>query len=113
MASSRSGQDRIAFSRLEGFIDTTGNGKIGMNAAPAQDVDDFLTKFAQIDCFDGQAGIGLDQANHIADGRVGIKTQEQVRTGQLKEMHAVALDDLAHVHQFTQQAKPGAGAGSP
>ena len=32
-----------------------------------------------------------------------IEAQQQVRAGQFKEMHTVALDDLSHVHQFAQQ----------
>ena len=58
------------------------------------------------------SGLAANQANHIADGRIGIETQQQIRTGQFEEMHAVALDDLAHVHQFAQQAA-GRGGGQP
>ncbi len=63
-----------------------------------------LTELAQLDSFDRQVGIGADQADHIADFGCGVKAEQQVGSGQFEEVHAVALDDLSHVHQFAQQA---------
>jgi hypothetical protein len=41
-----------------------------------------------------------------------VEAQQQVGAGQLEEVHAVALDDLAHVHQLAQQ-EAGRGGGQP
>ena len=60
----------------------------------------------------GQFGVGLDDADDVADGRVGIEAQQQVRAGQLEEVHGVGLDGLAHVHQFAQQLA-GRGGSTP
>jgi len=44
-----------------------------------------------------------DQADNAANLRRGVKTEQKVGTRQLEEVHAVALNDLTHVHQFTQE----------
>ncbi len=103
MASSTPDRICIAFGLCERFVDTARDGEIWVNAPAAQDGDDLLAEFAQVDCFKSQLGVGADQTDHIADGRIGIKTEQQVGTGQFEEMHAMALDDLTHVHQLAQQ----------
>ncbi len=103
MASSTPARMASRSAGLQRFVDAARDGKVGVNAAAAQGVDDLLAEFAQVDGFDGQRGVGLDQADHVADGRVGVEAEQQVGAGQFEEVHAVALDDLAHVHQFAQQ----------
>ena len=60
-----------------------------------------------------QLGVDLDQARHVADGRVGIKAQQQIGRGQVEKVHRVRLDDLAHVQQLAQAVSPGAAAATP
>ncbi len=92
----------------KGGIDPSGDGMVGMNPTAGDPFDDVLSEGPQADGLQGQVGIGLDQTDHIPDGRVGIKSQEQIRSGQFKEMHGVGLNELPHMHQFPQElGRPG------
>ena len=96
-------KDFIPFAHLQGFVDTARYSKIGVDAPPGQGVDNFLSKFAQLHSLDGQSGVGANQPDHVAGFGRAIESEQQIRPGQFEEVHAVALDDLSHVHQFAQQ----------
>ncbi len=80
-----------------------GTAKTGWMLSSAQSLDDFLTELAKLNSFDGQIRICADQADYIANFWRGIEAKQQVRTCEFEEVHAVALDDLSHVHEFTQK----------
>src|SRR5215216_3146132 len=75
-----------------------------MDLSSTQGLDDLLTEFPQLDCFDCQFRICTNQANYVTDFRGGIEAKQEVGSGEFEEVHAMALDDLSHVHQLAEQA---------
>ena len=81
-----------------------GTAKLGCTRRPPSAGDDVLPVLAQPDRLDGQLGVRAVQPDHVAHRRVAVEAQQQVRPGQLEDVHRVRLDDLPHVHQLAQQA---------
>ena len=52
-----------------------------MNASAAQSPDDLLAVLAQIHGLEGQFGVDVDEAQDVANGRIGIETEKQIRAG--------------------------------
>jgi hypothetical protein len=50
-----------------------------MDALAGQPLDDLLAELAQADAVFGHGGVGLDHAEDVARGRVGIHAEQQVR----------------------------------
>jgi len=82
-------QQLVALLLGECLVHPAGHRESGMNAPPTQDADDLLAVFAQLDRLQGQLGIGLDDAYHIADGRVSVETKNQVGASQVEEVHGM------------------------
>ena len=97
------GRDGIPVRAAERGVYAAGHGEVGVHALAPQPLDDLLAEAAQADRLEGELRVGGDDAEDVADGRVGIEAQQQVRAGQVEEVHAVALDNLPHVHQLAQQ----------
>jgi hypothetical protein len=100
MALIQTGEHMLTFFCGQCVVDTARNGKIWVNTTSANLVNDILAVSTQFNSPNGQLGVSIDQANHITGGRIVVKAKDQIWSSQLKEVHAVALDDLAHVHQL-------------
>jgi len=62
---------------------------VHVDAPPGQAADDLLAVLAQGHRFEGQRGVCLDQAGHVADRRVGVKTEQEIRRSQVEEVQGV------------------------
>jgi len=82
---------------------------VHVDAPARQATDDLLAILAQLDGLEGQLRIGLDDAYHVANGRIGVEPQEQVGGCQVEKVHRVRLDHLTHVQQLAQQARRAGG----
>ncbi|MBT9161127.1 MAG: hypothetical protein DDT26_02428 [Dehalococcoidia bacterium] len=82
-------QQLIALLLGERLVHPAGHRESGVDAPSGDDADDLLTVFAQLNCLECQLGISLNDAYHIADGRVGIETEDQIRSSQVEEVHRV------------------------
>ena len=68
----------------------------------ARVLDHLLTEFAQRDAVLGERRMVFDHANDIAPGRIGIKAEQQIGRGEMKETQRVGLHDLAAMQHFPQ-----------
>ena len=57
--------------------------------------DDLQTELAQLDAGARQLGIGLDHADDVADGRIGVHAEQQIGRGEIEEAERMRLHDLA------------------
>ena len=96
-------QDGIALLYRQGGADPAGDTEAGMHSLGAQRADDLLTEGAQFDSLHRQFRRGKDHPHDVADGRIGIETEDEVRPRQFEEVHAVGLNHLPHVHQLAEQ----------
>ena len=97
------GRDGIPVRAAERGVYTAGHGEVGVHALAPQPLDDLLAEAAQADRFEGELRVGGDDAEDVADGRVGIEAQDEVRAGQVEEVHPVGLHHLRHVQKLPQQ----------
>ncbi len=81
-----------------------------MDALAAQGADHLLAKAAQADAVAGNAGVALDQPDHVALGRIALHAQQQIRGAEVEEAEGVALHKLAPVHQLAQLGRGGRNA---
>ena len=86
-------------------VDAAGHGKVRVHPAGAEAGNDGLAELAQLDRLDGQLRVSGVNADHVADRRIGVEAEQQIRSGQLEDMHGVRLDDLPHVHELAQQLR--------
>lgn len=97
------GGEGIAVGGGEGFVDAAGDGEDGVDSPFAESGDDLLAELSEADGLEGELGIGLDDADDISEGGIGIETEEEIGSGEFEEVHGVGLDGLSHVHEFPEE----------
>ena len=95
----------VALRGGERLVYAAGHREIRVNLTAGDELDEFLAELAQPHALDGNVGLLLDEANDVADGRVGIEPEQQVGRAEMEEAERVGLYDLAHVHQFAQHLR--------
>ncbi len=96
------GENTVAHAGGERRVDSTRHGPGGMDAFARQPFDDLLSKFTQRDTVAGAFGMLLDEAEHVAAGRIGIHAQQQVGSGKMEETERMRLHELGAVQKFPQ-----------
>ncbi len=97
----------VATACVQRFAHAAGHGPGRVYASSAQDADRLLAELAQADAVAGDVRMFLDQAGNIAQRRVAVHAEQEVRAAEVEEAQGVTLDDLAPVHQPAQLCRGG------
>ena len=89
----------IAFGDGKILVHASGNGAGSMNFLTRRGLDDFLPVFAHHDPLDRKIGEFLRYADHVPDGGVGVKPEQQIGRYQMEELQGVGLEHLPVMHQ--------------
>ncbi len=76
-----------------------------MDALLGKAFDDLQSEFAQLDAGPRQLGIGLDDADDVADCGIGVHAEQKIRGGKIEEAERMRLHNLRAVHDLAQQLR--------
>ena len=97
-----SGPHFIALRLAQPLVDAARNRARAVDALAGGVADHLLAEFAQQHALFGDVGVIGGDADDIAPRRLAVETKQQIRRGEMEEMHGVRLQNLAIMHQPPQ-----------
>src|ERR1700686_2890756 len=87
-------KDGVPIGLGERLAHPPGNDPRGMDALPAQALDDALAELTQANAIERELGILLRDSKDVAGGRIGVHAEQQVGRREVEQAQSVRLGDL-------------------